>query len=99
MIAKIVAFFMKKNVQKIVLGAIVVAACLIMLKKYMDSKKTVSVSVEEGVVEEAVVVAPTVMAPPMPRVVDARVSIEQDPVKDLGAAPMEMPGDEQYARV
>lgn len=96
MIGNIIAFFMKKNVQKIVLGAIVVVAALIMLKKYMDGKKSVAV---EGVVVEEVVVAPTVMAPPMPQVVDAEVSIEQDPVKDLGAAPMEMPGDEQYARV
>ena len=40
MIGKIIAFFMKKNVQKIIFGAIIVAAGLILLKKYLDSKKS-----------------------------------------------------------
>ena len=99
MIAKVIAFFMKKNVQKFVMGAIVVVAGLIMLKKYMDSKKSVTV-VEQGVVvEEQVVVAPTVMTPPVAQVVDADVPIEQDPVKDLGQSPMPMPDDSQYGLV
>ena len=97
MIGKIIAFFMKKNVKKIVLGAIVVVAGLIMLKKYMDSKKSVSV-VDQGVVEE--VVAPVaVMAPPAVAVVDPEVAIEQDPVKDMGQSPMAMPDDSQYGLV
>ena len=96
MIAKVIAFFMKKDVQKIVLGAIVVVAGLIMLKKYMDSKKSVSVVVDQGIVVEA----PMIMAPPpMAQVVDADVPIEQDPVKDLGQSPMPMPDDSQYGLV
>ena len=102
MIGKIIAFLMKKNVQKIVLGAIVVAAGLIMLKKYMDGKKAAKSAKVEETVEETVehmTVMPPMIEQPVVEVVDAEVSIEQDPVKDLGQAPMAMPDDSQYGLV
>ena len=97
MINAIIKFFMKKNVQKIVIGAIVVAAGLIMLKKYMDAKKQ---NKTEEPKEEKKQIAPISAEPALPvPIVKAEVSIENDPVKDLGQSPMPMPDDTQYALV
>ena len=101
MIGKIISFFMEKNVQKIVLGAIVVVAGLIMLKKYMDSKKTSNVEiVEEKEVKQPImqqITQPRAEPVDLPAPTTAEITIEQDPIKDLGQSPMPMPDDSQYS--
>lgn len=95
MFGKLITFFMKKNIQKIILGTIVVVAGLIMLKKYTDGKKKVVKESKE--VNGQYVKLPKLEQPVA--VVDADVQIEQDPIKDLGQAPMEMPDDSQYVHI